>query len=216
MQQPQVKICGTTTMEDARLAMVSGADYLGVIVDHPPSPRSVSIEDARIIFAQSEIPIVAVSINQSLDALLHLAHVLRPAALQLHGDESAETVRALKENELQVWAACSGERGVARRRALEMIEAGADAILIDARVESPQGTIYGGTGQRGDWDLARVLVQSGIRVVLSGGLSPDNVAEATGAVQPWMVDVASGVEARKGVKDAEKVRRFIEAARLKS
>jgi phosphoribosylanthranilate isomerase len=216
MQQPEVKICGTTTIEDARLAMVSGADYLGVIVDHPPSPRSVSIEDARMIFSQSTIPVVAVSVNQSLDALLHLAHVLRPAALQLHGDESAETVRVLKENGLQVWAACSGERDVARRRALEMTEAGADAILIDARVVSPQGTIYGGTGTRGDWDLARVLVQSGVRVVLSGGLSPDNVAEAIGAVQPWMVDVASGVEARLGVKDPDKVRRFIEAARLRS
>lgn len=213
MQQPLVKICGTTNREDAQLAARLGADYLGVIVDYPPSPRHVSIENARVLFAQSALPTVAVSVNQSLDALLHLAEVLNPAALQLHGDESEEIVRGLKERGIQVWAACSGEADEARRRALEMIEAGADAILVDARVVSSQGVVYGGTGTRGDWDFARVLSESGVRVVLSGGLSDDNVTEAIRHVRPWMVDVASGVEARKGAKDEEKVRRFIEAAR---
>lgn len=213
MQQPLVKICGTTNREDADSAAELGADYLGVIVDYPASPRHVSIEDARELFTQIAIPTVAVTVNQSLDALLRLAEVLNPAALQLHGDESAETVRVLKERGLEVWVACSGETDVARRRALEMLEAGADAILIDARVVSAQGIVYGGTGLRGDWELARVLGQKGIRVVLSGGLSPENVGEAIREVRPWMVDVVSGVETRKGLKDAEKMRRFIEEAR---
>lgn len=212
MQQPLVKICGTTTREDAHLAAQEGADYLGVIVDYPSSPRHVSLQNARGLFGR-ELPTVAVTVNQSLDEMLRLAEVLNPAVLQLHGDESVEVMRGLKERGWQVWAACSGNRDVARRRALEMVEAGADAILIDARVVSGQGVVYGGTGARGDWELARVLGESGVRIVLSGGLTPENVREAIGYVRPWMVDVASGVEAHKGTKDADKVRRFIQAAR---
>ncbi len=120
-----------------------------------------------------------------------------------------------------MWAACSSnaEEGSARadekvkRRARALTEAGADAILLDARSANENGIVYGGTGKLSDWRLAQSLVEDGLRVVLAGGLSPDNVAEAVHAVAPWVVDVISGVEARKGVKDEAKVRRFIEAAR---
>jgi phosphoribosylanthranilate isomerase len=209
-----VKICGNTSVADAQMAARAGADYLGVIVEHQPSPRSTSLERAREIRAATACPIVAVTVNLTLDRLLHIADVLQPAALQLHGDERAEMVRQLKSHGLTVWAACAGEAQALRRRALEMTEAGASAILMDARATGESGGIvYGGTGHLGDWQTARALMEDGLHVILAGGLNPTNVAEAIDAVQPWMVDVVSGVEASKGIKDPLKVRRFIESAR---
>lgn len=217
MTKPLVKICGITSAADAQLASRLGADYLGVIVEHPPSPRHVGVQQARDIFAATDRLTVAVVVNQSPDQLLRIADVLQPAALQLHGDESVQLVRELKARGLAVWAACSanvsGNSEGVRRRAGEMAEAGADAILLDARDTNESGIIYGGTGKLSDWRLAQSLVEDGLRVVLAGGLNPENVAAAVRAVAPWMVDVISGVEARKGVKDEEKVRRFIERAR---
>ncbi|HEX8834835.1 MAG TPA: phosphoribosylanthranilate isomerase [Abditibacteriaceae bacterium] len=207
-----VKICGTTTLADALLARDAVADYLGAIVEYPPSPRHISVEDAREIF-RLELPVVAVTVNQTLDTLLRIARELQPAALQLHGDESPELVRALKAEGLTVWAACSGEPEAVRKRALVMTAAGADAVLLDARAVSNGEIIYGGTGHRADWNLARELVEEGLRVILAGGLNPESVADAIDFVRPWMVDVASGVEARKGVKDAAKVTQFIKNVR---
>lgn len=208
-----VKICGTTSTEDAQMAARFGADLLGVVVDFPASPRHVSVENARAIFAESSIPVVAVTVNQTLDALLQLHETLQPFALQLHGDESPNLARQLVARNIRVWAACSGERGTARRRALEMTQAGAQAVLLDARKSDGATTIYGGTGERSDWNLARELAQNGAKVILAGGLNPQNVREAIEFVQPWMVDVISGVEARKGVKNESKVRDFIGNAR---
>ena len=207
-----VKICGTTSVEDAELAASSSADFLGVIVEHSPSPRSVSLEKAREVSSNCKLPVVAVTVNKSLDELLHINEILRPFALQLHGDENPELARQLVNCGIVIWAACSGEREIARRRALEMTEAGAQAVLLDARTTNSSETVYGGTGHTSDWELAHELRQSGLRVILAGGLSPDNVQQAIRFVRPWMVDVISGVEARKGVKDAVKVREFVRRA----
>ena len=98
-------------------------------------------------------------------------------------------------------------------RAEAMLAAGADALLVDARATSATGTVYGGTGNLSDWSLAREMADSGARVILAGGLAPENVAAAIGAVRPWAVDVISGVEARKGIKDHARVAAFITAAR---
>jgi phosphoribosylanthranilate isomerase len=208
-----VKICGTTSVADAQLAASAGADYLGIIVEHAPSPRSVFLQTAREIAAATHLPAVAVTVNQRLCELLSLADALQPTVLQLHGDESVQLVRDLKRHDLTVWVACSGNAEETKRRALAMTDAGADAVLIDARITTPDGVIYGGTGHKADWNCARELVEYKLRVILAGGLAPDNVAEAIQYVQPWMVDVISGIEARKGVKDAAKVQRFVEAAK---
>jgi len=209
-----VKICGTTTAAEARMSSHSGADFLGVIVGHAPSPRSVELEAARAIFAATPTPTVAVTVNRSLDELLLLADELKPAALQLHGDESPQLMRDLKARGLTVWVACSGEKATLKQRALHMTDAGADAVLIDARITRDNQVVFGGTGHLSDWDAARELVESGLRVILAGGLTPQNVADAVNSVRPWMVDAISGVEARKGLKDQTKVRYFIAAARL--
>ncbi len=203
-----LKICGTTSPLDARLSQEAGADFLGVILNHPASPRSVSLETAREIAASTSARLVALSVNQPLETLLAIAGELRPHALQLHGDETPELVSQLAERGLEVWKAVSGEETALFEAAQRFREAGASAILVDARETSPQGTIYGGTGQTCDWNAARALVDAGFRVILAGGLAPANVARAIETVRPWMIDVVSGVEARKGAKDPEKVRQF--------
>ena len=206
-----VKICGTTSLEDAQLAVRSGADYLGFIVDYPPSPRHISRAHAAKIkrdLKECAAGFVAVTVNLSLDELRRLHDELRPDILQLHGDETPELVSDLKSEGYQIWAAVHN-----LERALLMHQAGADAILIDARATTSEGTIYGGSGQRSDWILARELSNQGIRLILAGGLDAQNVGLAIEQVRPWMVDVISGVEARKGVKDPEKIAQFIVAAR---
>jgi len=209
---PLVKICGTTSVADAQIAERAGADYLGVIIEHPPSPRNVDLTRAQEISAAVETPVVAVTVNLSLERLLQINEELRPAALQLHGDESPEIVRHLKEKAVLVWGVAAGTAEIVRQRAHELTDAGADAIMVDVRLATPDGIIYGGTGQIGDWDVARELAESGMRVILAGGLTPENVGNAISTASPWMVDVISGVEAGKGEKDEEKVRRFVKMA----
>ena len=209
------KICGTTTLADAQLSARAGADALGVIVRHAASPRHVEAADARLIAGgvAASAPVVAVSVNQSLESLIQIAEELRPLALQLHGDESPELVRALAARGLVVWKVLSGDAATARQQARIYTDAGAAALLIDARETNQNGTIYGGTGQVADWNAARALVDEGYRVILAGGLTPENVARALETVRPWGVDVVSGVEARRGVKDAAKVAAFARAVR---
>ncbi len=206
-----VKICGTTSISDALLTQDAGADYLGVIL-HPPSPRNIDLATAKAIRDAVAIPVVAITVNLSLEQLLEINRELAPAVLQLHGDEPLPLVEALVKQGLRVWAAVGGEQ--ARERANDMLKAGVEAVLVDARAKTKTGdTIYGGTGKRSDWDLARELREAGARVILSGGLSPDNVAEAIETVQPWLVDTVSGVESEPGVKDVEKLRQFVENAK---
>jgi phosphoribosylanthranilate isomerase len=210
--QPLIKICGTTSVQDAQLAAAAGAHYLGIIVDFPPSPRHIALPDAQEITRDASLPIVAVTVNQSLEQLLRIQEVMAPHALQLHGDESPELVRQLVQNGVRVWAVASGERQAVLARAREMSDAGAEVILVDARITNAQGTIYGGTGHVADWEAARLLVDEGHRVALAGGLNPQNVHAAIEQVQPWLVDVISGVEACKGVKDADKILSFVKNA----
>lgn len=207
------KICGTTSVSDAKMVQRLGADFLGLIIEHAPSPRSVSREKAREIAAATNLPTVAVTVNQSLSQLLQVWEELSPAVLQLHGDETPELVSQLKSRGLTVWTACSGNGDALLQRAREMQNVGADAILIDARAHSGTQVIYGGSGHISDWDAARVLAKEGARVVLAGGLNPQNVQAAIEAAGPWMVDCVSGVEKTKGEKDESKVRDFLLAMR---
>jgi phosphoribosylanthranilate isomerase len=209
-----VKICGTTSIHDALLTQDAGADYLGVIF-HAPSPRNVDLATAIAIRDAVNIPVVAITVNFSLEQLLELNRELAPAVLQLHGDEPPQIIEALAEQDLHVWAAVGGDE--ARERANILLQAGVEAVLVDSRAKTQTGdTIYGGTGKRSDWDLARELREAGARVILSGGLSPDNVAQAIATVGPWLVDTVSGVESKPGVKDENKLRQFIRKAKTSS
>lgn len=210
---PQIKICGTTSIEDAKVAQDAGANYLGIIVEHAPSPRNVSLDQAQHIASTVSIPVVAVTVNKPLEELLHIHKVLCPHAIQLHGDETPELAQELSQRGVRVWAAISGERPEILSRARQMRAAGAETLVIDARLTTAEGVIYGGSGHRSDWGAARLLVEAGAHVNLAGGLSPENVREAIETVRPHIVDVISGVEARKGVKDRDKVLSFVRAAR---
>ena len=208
-----LKICGTTSPLDAELSARAGADALGVIVNHAASPRHVEIETARAIADCVEVPIVAVSVNQSLEALERICAQLAPLALQLHGDESPDLVRELSARGHTVWKALAGDVTTFTRQACLYTDAGAAALIVDAREIGPGGTVYGGTGRVADWSAARSLVDDGHRVILAGGLTPENVTRAIRWVKPWGVDVVSGVEARRGVKDAAKIAAFCQQVR---
>lgn len=206
-KNPLIKICANTSETDLRLSADAGADFAGMIVNFPPSPRHVPLDKA--LQMKSPLPLVAVTVNLSLEDLLEINTQLKPHALQLHGDESAETIQELVEQNIRVWKAVSGKD--AWERAQAAIAAGAEAILVDSRAQSHQQTIYGGTGLRSDWELAKELIAQGYKVILAGGLNPANVLPASQEVQPWMLDVVSGVEQRPGVKDAEKVKAFVQS-----
>jgi len=209
-----VKICGITNLEDALYAADAGADMLGFIF-YPPSPRSIGVEDARaiaqVLRARANRPqLVGVFVDESPAHMQQVLDAAQLDAAQLSGNEPVETLRALHERSCRAYK-------VVRRA--EQAEQYADATPAGAApqllLEADHPTLYGGTGQRADDALAAQLARR-FRILLAGGLTPDNVAAAVSAARPWGVDVASGVEASKGRKDHVKVRAFIDAVRAAS
>ena len=197
----RVKICGVTTPEDACLAAELGAHAIGLNF-YPESPRSISPFAARNILRKLPplVSSVGIFVNWAPEPIIALSQALRLAAAQLHGDETPQTVAEVAEK-IPVIKALRIEKGSApiglpRHRA-------AAAFLLDAA--SPGQ--YGGAGVTTDWVQARTLAESH-RIILAGGLTPENVAEAILAVRPFAVDVASGVESVPGKKDPAKLRAF--------
>jgi len=199
-----VKICGITREDDALLAVAMGADALGFNFA-AGSRRQISPILARDIARRLPPEILTVGIfrDEAASRVVEIVNSAGLRAAQLHGRESAESTRWVRERvPFVIKAFAAGDPSLARAR-----EYGADAIMID----SPQP----GSGEVFDWTLAEGR-PDGLKVILAGGLNPDNVADAIGKVQPWGVDVATGVEAERGEpgqKDARKVRLFIERAR---
>lgn len=195
-----VKICGTTTEADALLAVAMGADAVGFIF--APSPRQVAPLAVADIVRRlpPEILTVGVFRNEAPSRVVDIVNGVGLKAAQLHGHERPEDTRWVRERVPMVLKAfAAGERALASARSF-----GADAILLDS--PSP------GSGQVFDWRLADGA-PDGIKLLLAGGLGPDNVAEAIAAVRPWGVDVVSGVEAEPGRKDPRRLRAFVAAAR---
>jgi phosphoribosylanthranilate isomerase len=199
----RIKICGITRAEDARAAAHAGADAIGLVF-YPPSPRYLSVEraveirDALPPFVQT----VALFVNADAAQVAQVIGRVNPALLQFHGEE---TPQFCSQFGVPYVKACRVRPGV---DALEYLRpfSRAAAWLFDSFVPE-----YGGVGERFDWSL---LPAAGERpVILSGGLSRDNVAEAIRRVRPWGVDVSSGVESGKGVKDAKKIAEFIAEVR---
>lgn len=204
----RVKICGVTNWEDARLAVDLGADALGFNF-YAPSPRSVSPQRAWEIIRRLPPLVMAVGVfvDWPAEVVAALARALHLGAVQLHGAEKAEQVRELSGQfaVIKAFAVRPGFR-VARLAGYN----GASAFLLDGFREG----LHGGTGKIADWRMARQATRYG-RVILAGGIRPDNVAKAIAEVWPFAVDVASGVEARPGKKDPVAMRalfRAVEAA----
>ncbi len=195
-----VKICGTTSEEDALLAVAMGADAVGFIF--APSPRQVSARKVGDIVKRlpREVMTVGVFRDEAPARVVEIINTIGLRAAQLHGRESAEQVRWIRERvPLVIRAFTAGTGAVA-----EAGESGADLVMIDA--PSP------GSGQVFDWRLAEG-VPDGMRLILAGGLTADNVAEAIAAVHPWGVDVCTGVETSPGIKNTLKVKDFVAAAK---
>jgi phosphoribosylanthranilate isomerase len=200
----RVKICGITTWEDARLSIDLGASALGFNF-FPPSPRAVSPADAWSIIRRLPpfVEPVGVFVNWPPLVVDALARALRLGSVQLHGAESPAEVDDLARKH-RVIKAIAVKRGF-RVASLAKYRA-ADAILLDGFARG----LHGGTGRTLDWELARAAGRYG-RIILAGGLNPENVAEAIRVARPYAVDVASGVEAKPGRKDAAKLRALFAA-----
>ncbi|NPA13619.1 MAG: phosphoribosylanthranilate isomerase [Aquificae bacterium] len=201
----KVKICGITNVEDALAAVEAGADYIGFIF-FPPSPRNVDLNTVREILKNlpKGVKNVAVTVNAEVDFLKKLLEEGFDL-LQLHGDENPSILKDLpKERVIKVFRV----RDSFNEENLKGWE-GIYAYLLDTY---KKGT-YGGTGETFNWDIARGLVEKGLKIFLSGGLKPENVARAVEIVKPYAVDVSSGVEAYPGKKDLKKLEEFIKKAK---
>ncbi|MDG1845770.1 MAG: phosphoribosylanthranilate isomerase [Acidimicrobiales bacterium] len=195
-----VKICGITNEEDALLAVAVGADAVGFVF--APSPRQVSMNRVAEIVRRLPPDIMTVGVfrNEIPDRVISIVNNTGLMAAQLHGFESQDHVKEVKAEVRTVFKAV-----VAGSEAFQTAATfGADAILVDS--EEP------GSGDVFDWQMAENAPQ-GVPLILAGGLTPDNVFEAIAKVQPWGVDVSSGVERSSGVKDPILVRAFVQAAR---
>ncbi len=200
----RIKICGLSRLADVEAAVEAGADAIGLVF-HPASPRFVAIEQA--VALASALPAfvmpVGLFVNASAASVEAAIAAIPTLALQFHGDETPAECSAFGRPWLRAARMAPGHDllDFARRFG------GAQALLLDTHVEG-----YGGSGKAFDWSL----VPPGLarhRLVLSGGLHAGNVAAGIGQLRPWAVDVSSGVESSRGVKDAGTIRRFCEAVR---
>jgi len=213
MRKVRVKICGITRKEDLAVAVAAGADAVGFVVGVPSSPRNLTLKKAEKlmglvpIFVKSVLVMVPTSINE----LLKTYEKLSPDAIQIHGEHlpNASTLREKLPNTPLIRAVNANPVN-----ALEVASEASksfDAILLD----SPARGRYGGTGLVHDWDLSKRVKQfiHPKPLILAGGLNPENVKDAIRRVQPYAVDVSTGVELRPGIKDPEKVLAFMENAK---
>lgn len=198
-----VKVCGVTRTEDAVFAVEAGAHAIGVNLVPTSSRRVDGSAAKRIVEAVSDRAlVVAVVADLSVREMKNVRESMGIEWLQLHGNESAETLREALPHAIKA-VRIGGASDVALADSF-----GGDRLLVDAKVSGH----LGGTGATFDWTLVRGLAKSR-NVILAGGLTPDNVREAIRVVEPWGVDVASGVEREPGIKDPMKVLAFIEAVR---
>jgi phosphoribosylanthranilate isomerase len=224
----ELKICGITRREDLLIVERAGADYCGVILEFPPSPRSITVDQAAQVFAKAKIRVVGVLVNKPLEFAERVWQQLGLHAVQLHGDEPPEEVRQAKARlACEVWkvihlpprSEAPVDQHVLEQRIRAYIAAGADTLLFDTSDIQKGQRRYGGTGRPFDWQSLRTLVshlkaQKGelapARIFLAGGLNVDNVSQAMSALRPDGIDVITGVELSPGVKDPEKVRAMVE------
>ena len=207
----KVKLCGVTLLDDAARVGAAGADFIGFNF-WPQSKRHLAPERApmlaRAARAAGTLQVVGVFVDATIDDILAVHRAVDLDIIQLHGYEGPELVAAVvNATKRPVWKAIS----VRTAEDVERLEIWpADAILLDAPTPG-----RGGSGTTFDWALAQGARRRypAMHIVLAGGITPDNVGEAIAAVQPWAIDVASGVEAGPGVKDPDKITRLVAAAR---
>jgi phosphoribosylanthranilate isomerase len=200
----KVKICGITNLEDALTAIDAGADALGFVF-YPPSPRYIFPELAAKIIRRLPpfVQTVGLFVNEELTIVNTTADQCGLDVIQLHGEETPGYCESVLRRVIKAFRV----KDITDLDSLEQYDV--SSCLLDAW--SPAA--HGGTGQTFNWEIAAAAVKRGHRVVLAGGLTPDNVAEAVRRVKPYAVDVSSGVECSPGRKNADKIRKFIIHAR---
>lgn len=199
----KIKICGIKTLKDALAAIEAGADYLGFNF-YPKSVRFVEKQACSEITAilkkgYSHIKLVGVFVNSSVEEVKEILDTCSLDLAQLHGDETSEMLSALDSKAFKAF------RGIPEFME-GFVRTGSPAFLVDASVKG----VYGGSGVTADWNGTAELAKRH-PLLLAGGLTPENVAEAIGRVKPWGVDVASGVESAPGEKDMAKMKAFVKA-----
>jgi phosphoribosylanthranilate isomerase len=202
----RVKVCGVAELDDARLAVELGAWAVGMVF-HAESPRACDPGTAELIGAElkRKAEIVGVFVNWPLDELEHMADRASLSILQLHGDEGPAYCReAARRTGCRVMKAMQAKDAAAVRKLESYREV--HLHMLDAHSDS----LRGGTGSTFEWELA-AHHHGSVPLVLSGGLSPDNVRQAIDAVRPYAVDSASGTEAEPGRKDPAKLRALFRA-----
>lgn len=200
---PRIKVCGLTRVADVQAAVAAGVDAIGLVF-YADSPRHVSIEQAVELCRHIPpfVTVVGLFVNASRAEIHRVIEQVPLNLLQFHGDETADQCEGFGLSYL---------RAARVRPGVDLLEfasqfASARALLLDTWTPD-----YGGSGESFDWSLVPASCPSPI--ILSGGLTPDNVAEAIRQVRPAAVDVSSGVESAKGIKDAAKIRAFVSAVR---
>ncbi len=216
-----IKICGTTSLSDANLAIAAGADAVGFVF--APSPRLIPQETAAEIIAAlpARVEKIGVTVNEPPESVARLAQNAGLSGIQLQGDEPPDQMSAYR-------SALATRKIIKTLQAQQVLAGGDDylypylrvseffdAILIDAGANGQRG----GTGATFDWNAVLPLaarIQQWTRVIIAGGLTSENVAEAIRLFAPWGVDVVSGVESEPGHKDEARLRNFVEAVRRAS
>jgi phosphoribosylanthranilate isomerase len=207
MTRTRIKICGITREEDLAVAVAAGADALGFVF-YAPSPRHVTPERAAQLVAHvpAFVTRVGLFVNEAAQAVRAVLAEVPLDLLQFHGDEDAAYCSQFGRPWIKAARMKPGFNLLEYASAFAKAP-GVSGLLLDADVEG-----YGGGGKTFDWAL--IPRNLPLPVILSGGLHPGNIAEAVRAVRPWAVDVSSGVEAARGIKDAQKITEFIAGVRI--
>ena len=213
MNTIKVKICGITRKKDLIAAAVAGADAVGFVVDAVDSPRNLKLRKASKLFklVPPFVKSVLVTVPSSLDELVQNCRELNPNVVQIHGEKL--------ENEAFTWKRISKIpliRSINANSRNVLQTASAKAKIFDGlHLDSLTRNHHGGTGLTHDWNLSNRIKKSiePVPLILAGGLNPGNVAAAVNIVQPYAVDVSSGVESKPGIKDPKKIFTFIKNAK---
>jgi phosphoribosylanthranilate isomerase len=220
MQRTRIKICGICRREDAAAAIECGADPIGMVF-HAPSPRSVTLDEARLILREVGPFVTAVGlfVDATLEQIQQTTQSLGIHTIQLHGDESPEFIAALKP--LIVLKAVRVEKSLFPQTLRRWQQDIANHQLHNLRgllLETAHTPEPGGTGIPNDWQTVRAARDAGLfnglpPIIAAGGLTPETVGEVVRAIHPFAVDVSSGVEESRKQKSRQKIAAFVEAVR---
>ena len=215
-----VKICGTTNLEDALTAVDAGADALGFVFAESPRRVGPALAGEITRAVPEHIEKVGVFVNETAERIREIVEEAGLTGVQLHGDESLDFAAKLGANLVPNRTLCvipvlpmrRIQEMAARGGVFVKLSRGIDTVLIDSAAQGKSG----GSGQAWNWEAGNLLLETfrdSVRIIVAGGLTPANVADAIRTLRPWGVDVASGVEHEPGKKDHEKVRAFVRAAK---